>query len=202
MRQIPLRAALTLLVALLCLSACQAAAGQAQTATPTAPTLATTPPLPTATTMPAPAPTPTNVPAGWTVMTGLHFSMAYPPNWTRQSIQSNDGALIYTFMPPHPQNEGVTVSVYVPQGTPQSANLAPYCLPPSSDVRDTTFAGLPMVYMVAGEGLFMRTWTFVNALGTMYSLDALDAQGSAAAQAQDAAMLSTFRPDSSTPWRC
>jgi len=37
---------------------------------------------------------------------------------------------------------------------------------------------------------------------TLYVLDADDTQGGTAAQAQDEAILGTFRPDDAAPWRC
>jgi hypothetical protein len=54
----------------------------------------------------------------------------------------------------------------------------------------------------AGEGAFMRVWDFVNAAGTHFTLDAEDAQGAAAVQAQDDSILVTFRPDNAIPWGC
>jgi hypothetical protein len=53
-----------------------------------------------------------------------------------------------------------------------------------------------------GEGAFMRSWAFVNAHLTLYTLDAADAQGTAAVQAQDDSVLATFRPDNAEPWKC
>jgi hypothetical protein len=80
--------------------------------------------------------------------------------------------------------------------------MASYCLPPNSGIQQIVLAGLPMAYELAGQGLFMRTWTFVNSQRTQYRLDALDEQGTAAVQAQDVSILATFRPDNSTPWQC
>jgi hypothetical protein len=84
MRQHHYLKVLTLSFPLLLLAAC------GQTTTPSA--QATTPPsaTPTSTSRPIP-PTPTNVPAGWTVYTGVYLSFAYPPGWTLDASDSNPG---------------------------------------------------------------------------------------------------------------
>jgi hypothetical protein len=82
--------------------------------------------------------------------------------------------------------------------------MAPYCVGLGQvGVGRVTLAGLPMTYQFgAGEGAFMRVWDFVNAAGTHFTLDAEDAQGAAAVQAQDDSILATFRPDNAIPWGC
>ncbi len=44
-----------------------------------------------------------------------------------------------------------------------------------------------------------RVWTFLTGKGTSYTLDVLDADQSAAIQAQHNAILATFTPDDTTP---
>ncbi len=190
------RPALTLLslLTLLGLAACT------PTATASVSPTATTPPAPTATATLAPAPTPTNVPAGWTVLVKPHFSLAYPPGWTPTTYPQQDGSTLYIIASPSAPGSSVRVLVY--ENASDSDLTVPYCLPVSSDVQHTTLAALPMAYMLSGEGLLMRTWFFANAQRTAYSLSADDAQSSTTIQAQDTAILDTFRPDNADPWHC
>jgi len=194
-------AALLAPLALLCLAACVPTAAVSVTATATAsPT--TVPVIPTATL--SPAATPTNVPAGWSVLADPAFSIAYPPQWSVRNPSTNTGAAIYLLTPPTPDNQGVEVVLYQASQSSVSADFAPYCLPGSQgDVQRVSLAGLQMSYIpVSGEGGFMRSWTFVNAQRTMYTLNALDIQGTSTAQAQDDRILATFRPDNAAPWNC
>ncbi len=48
----------------------------------------------------------------------------------------------------------------------------------------------------------LRAWFFANTQHTLYVLDADDTQADAATQAQDEAILGTFRPDNAAPWSC
>lgn len=194
MHRFPTRPALALVGALLCLAACAPSARVSL-----APT-ATTPATPTATATLAPAPTPTNVPAGWAVLDTTRFSLAYPSDWTPQTIPQSDGSVLYNIAPPSQQDPSVRVSV---QERVPSPNIgSPYCMPASSDIQHTTLVGLPMTYMLSGEGQLDRTWVFANAQRTVYVLDAGDAQSDSATQAQDDAILATFRPDNADPWQC
>jgi hypothetical protein len=88
----------------------------------------------------------------------------------------------------------VDVSGSCPVATPDT-------LPP----QQTTLAGLPMNYQLVaypqGAGV-VRWWWFLNAQRTAYQLRASDGDASAATQAQDDAILATFRPDNATPWKC
>jgi hypothetical protein len=59
-----------------------------------------------------------------------------------------------------------------------------------------------MTYGISGEGQSDRTWGFINAQRTIFALDAGDAQSSHAIQAQNDAVLATFRPDDPTPYAC
>ncbi len=71
--------------------------------------------------------------------------------------------------------------------------------PQTQPPQQTTLAGLPMWYL---RDVLVRWWVFVNAQQTAYTLRAFDGDASAATQAQDDAILATFRPDNATPWRC
>lgn len=196
MRRFSDRLASALLGALLCLAAC------APTATVSVPPTATTIPTPTVTPTPVLAPTPTHVPAGWKVLATRYFSLAYPPDWTLQTYQEGPGSVSYHITPPTPQAPWVIVSVE--DHLPDPYNVAPYCTPTSGDIQHTTLAGLPMAYMLNYHirGMPLRDWTFVNAPGTLFTLDTNDTQSSSAIQAQDEAILGTFRPDNATPWSC
>jgi hypothetical protein len=157
--------------------------------------------LPTSLPIAAVAPTPTDVPAGWTVLAGWHFSMAYPPGWSLQSDVLATGPT-YNLEPPNPHDQGVEVDVALLPPYASSVDTGPYCLSSNHGIHQTTFAGLPMAYEITGEGVYTRTWTFVNSQHTEYMLKALDEQGTAAAQGLDDSILATFRPDGSTRWHC
>jgi hypothetical protein len=197
MPRLPTRPALVLLGALLCLAACT------PTATVSVGPTATTPPyptaLPTATLEVAPAPTPTNVPAGWSVLAGLHLSLAYPPEWAVRTIPPHEGLTFTDYILALPANSQDLF--VVAQVQPRAADLSPYCAPGASWQR-ATLAGLPMAFAVTGAGRPVRAWTFANAQHTLYTLYTDDTQADAATQAQDEAILATFRPDNATPWRC
>ncbi len=186
----PTRPAVVLLAALLCLAAC------APTATVSVGPTATTRPAPTATPSVAPAPTPTNVPAGWKVLDTPHLSLAYPSVWTTQTTADNAGNVRYFLSPPAPQPTRVTVLVQ-PQG-----DVSPYCLSATSGAQHTTFAGLPMTFLLMDNNNTLRSWLFANRQRTLYSLQADDVQADATTQAEDEAILATFRPDNATPWSC
>lgn len=55
-----------------------------------------------------------------------------------------------------------------------------------------------MKYSTAENGTY-RVWVFVNSAGTEYFLSATDGFRSPSAQAEDNAVLATFRPDDATP---
>jgi hypothetical protein len=190
------------LLFLLPLAAC--APATAVNISPTATTARAPTALQTAAPTVAPAPTPTNVPPGWSVLTSQHFSLAYPPGWAVQTPETNTGAAVYFLAPPTPHNQGVMVSVYQLAPSAGSANMAPYCLGPGQDgLGRVRLAGLAMAYQFGtGEGASMRSWTFVNAQRTLYTLNAVDAQGTTAVRAQDDSLLATFRADNAEPWRC
>ncbi|HEX9057058.1 MAG TPA: hypothetical protein VF818_05945 [Ktedonobacterales bacterium] len=176
-------------LALLCLVAC------APTATVSVPPTATPLPVPTVTPTTVLAPTPTNVPAGWLVLATPHFSLAYPPDWTPETLSADQPVQAYVVWAPARQS-----SVEV-QALPQ-ADVTPYCQLASYGAHQTTLAHLPMTVQLTGEGNSVRVWRFANAQQTLYLLSAGDAAGSSAIQAQDNAVLATFRPDNATPWAC
>lgn len=186
MPRLQIRYALALLGALLCLAAC-APAATAHT-TPTA--------TPTATPTPALAPTPTSIPAGWAVLTTKYFSIAYPPDWTVQTMAVNQA---YNIIGPEDQGN---VEVTSQARTADVAFLKSYCQPQIDGARPTTLAHLPMTFRIAGLAGSVRVWDFANARQTIYQLTTGDAMGSAAIRERDTAILTTFRPDDATPWRC
>lgn len=157
----------------------------AQTAAPTStPTVVD---IPTATPVPVP-PTPTNVPAGWQVYFGIHFTIAYPANWTMTPSPHQQGLQGGGVTLSNPDNTGL-VSVVESYGYSQS-QLQSIC---QFDGTPKMLAGIQMRY-VLGEGVH-RNWSFVNSNGVEYSLDALDATRPQAVQALDDSVLATFRPD-------
>lgn len=180
------RPALALLCLLLCLTACAPTAigGVSPTAT------VSVPPTPMATSTPAWAPTASNIPAGWKVVVETYFSLAYPSDWTLQEASGQR----YFIYPPSEHSEVIVVATV--------GDVSPYCLSATSGAQHTTFAGLPMTYLLTGEGNALRTWLFANKQRTLYSLQAEDTQASASLQAQDEAIFATFRPDNADPWRC
>ena len=70
-----------------------------------------------------------------------------------------------------------------------------FCGPQGSRV---TLAGLPMRYQVDNSGV-NRGWEFGTTQGTVYELATTDGNKSADIQAQDQAILATFRPEYTTP---
>lgn len=159
---------------------------------------ATTPPLLTTSPTLASAPTPTNVPAGWSVMDTPHFSIAYPQGWTPDNYPQQDGSVLYTIEPPNSQQPPVDVTAQ--EHAPGAGAF--YCAP-SNGFQRATLAGAPMIYGLVGEeGGAKRQWDFVDAQGTGFILVADDTQSGSAIQAQDDAILATFRPDNATPWTC
>jgi hypothetical protein len=130
-----------------------------------------------------------------------HFSLAYPLGWTVETQPPDDvyPYTIYFILLPSGAASAVRLSV---QPHAQSSYLTAYCAPVSADWQHLTFAGLPMGYTLTGEGSAMRSWYFVNARGTAYSLQASDANADVATQVQDEAILATFRPDIANPLKC
>ena len=163
--------------------------GAEQTASSTA--TSTVVHVPTATPVPVP-PTPTNVPAGWQVYFGTHFTIAYPANWTMMPSPHQQGLQGGGVTLSNQDNTGL-VSVVESYGYSQS-ELQALC---QLDGTPKILAGIQMKYVV-GEGVH-RNWSFVNSNGIEYSLDALDATQPQDVQAVDDSILATFRPDDATP---
>lgn len=165
---------------------------------PTATSTATMPPSPMATAIPAgSAPTPTNVPTGWQVYVGPHFSIAYPAGWSVSPNPQADNS------PSHPN---VVYALAMPDGTShvsigETDNVdaatiqSDFC---GSQGSRVTLAGLPMRYQVDSSGV-NRSWEFVTTLGTVYGLTTIDGNKGADIQQQDQAILATFRPEYTTP---
>ncbi len=167
-------------------------------ATPTVTSTSTTLPSPVPTTIPAgSAPTPTDVPAGWQVYVGPHFSVAYPAGWTVSPNPQGDNS------PSHPN---VVYALAMPDGTGhvsigETDNVdaatiqSDFC---AGQATIVTLAGLPMRYQVNSGGV-NRSWEFVTTQGTVYGLTTTDGNQSASSQAQDQAILATFTPEYTTP---
>lgn len=183
------RFALVLSAALLvCMfSGCGTVAAQTASSTST-PTITH---LPTATPAPMP-PTPTNVPAGWQVYSGTHFTIAYPANWTYTTSPAQQGFMGGGVIFSNQQYTG-QISVVETYGYSQS-QIQSIC---HLDGTPKTLAGIQMKFVV-GEGVH-RNWSFVNSDGVEYSLDALDATQPQGVQALDDSILATFRPDDAAP---
>lgn len=180
------RPVLALLCLILCLAACAPTplGSVSPTATASVPPATATPTLTL-------APTPANVPAGWKALMTAYFTLGYPSDWT---VEVPSG-LRYILAPPSKETQLIVVPT--PQG-----DVSPYCPSATSGAKLTTFASLPMTYQLTGEGNTLRSWTFANTQHTVFTLDAQDTQASASLQAQDEAILATFRPDNATPWKC
>ncbi len=189
------RPAMALVCTLVCLSACASS-----TAGSLPPATATTTVAPTVTPTLAPAPTPMNVPAGWSVLDTTHFSLAYPPGWTTQTSPQQDGSLLYQLVSPEAQSPDMYVGAQAQ--VPSQGIDASYCVTKDGANQPTTLAGLPMAYNLTGEGQLNRTWTFANAQGTLYGMEADDVQSSSTTQALDTSIFATFRPDDADPWKC
>jgi hypothetical protein len=77
--------------------------------------------------------------------------------------------------------------------------------PIAQQFHPTTLAGLPMEFQFVpypNGSRMVRLWEFWNAQYTSFSLVAYDGDASAAIQAQDDAILATFRPDDATALQC
>ncbi|HZC76450.1 MAG TPA: hypothetical protein VE258_01795 [Ktedonobacterales bacterium] len=193
MPRFPTRPARALLgaLALLCLAAC----------TP----MASGPPARPGIVGRAPTAAPARVPAGWKVLATPHFRLAYPPDWapespSRLATPPADPWQFHIDAPAHQLALRVDVVT--------NANVSDFCpvgAPTTRQFQPTTLAGLPMKYLLVaypnGGGL-VRWWVFANAQHTSYKLRAFDGEASAATQAQDDAILATFRPDNATPLQC
>jgi hypothetical protein len=137
-------------------------------------------------------PTPTNVPPGWQVFFGSHFTIALPPDWSLAgygATQTGQMGRIYQF-----QNGRHIMYVAVGETygfTP--AELQDLCKQLASPVM---LAGIPMHYMLASG--FYRGWFYINSQSHEYSLIAGDGALSSDTQATDDAILATFRPDDPT----
>jgi hypothetical protein len=188
--QLPL--ALLGMLALLCLAACTPTARPATVGR--APTVPTVPPA--------------CVPAGWKVLATPHFRLAYPPDWTTFSefdAAQEAATPITGYSIATPERHG-HAQLYV--SALQRVDVSDFCRAPNPQTQPpqaTTLAGLPMRYLLVpypNGGGVVRMWGFLNAQKTAYTLRASDGDASAATQAQDDAILATFRPDNTTAWQC
>ncbi len=166
----------------------------ARTATPTA----TATLVPTATT--APAPTPTNVPAGWRVLAGRNFAIAYPSEWTAQPPVPNTDTTVanavgYTY-PLSVASDGRTLNIYEEWNTDKAGA---YCH--VTNGKTVTLAGAKMQYTVAGNSNEERNWLFADSHNNLLQITLNDAL-SPAKIALDNTLLATLRLTDLTPFRC
>ncbi len=139
-----------------------------------------------------PAQSSTNIPTGWQVYAGQHFTIAYPPDWSYNYQSPPTGA----------QGQGIVLSG--PQVSDRITILEQYGYS-DSDIQTlcklgegetmTRLAGLPMKYTL-GEGVY-RTWFFLNSEHYSYALTVLDGNQPKATQKLHDEILATFKPNDS-----
>src|SRR5260221_2487401 len=125
----------------------------------------------------APTAPPARVPAGWKVLATNHFSLAYPPDWTIQSLFAGQDLITGYFIETPAQQYRLDV-----QALPK-ADLSWYCRL-TSPAAQTTLAGLPMWYRLRPS-----------------SSRRAARRGRAGIPAQDWGILATLRPHHATPPR-
>jgi hypothetical protein len=138
-------------------------------------------------------PTPTNVPPGWQVFFGPHFTIALPQDW---SLAGN-GAAQTGFMGQSFQFQNGRHIMYLTVGeeygfTP--SQLQDLCAQVTQS--SVVIAGIAMHYTVAGG--MGRSWFFINSQDHEFGLSAGDGLLSQDIRATDDAILATFRPDDPT----
>jgi hypothetical protein len=166
-------------LALSLLSACALPGARSTTAHPLAARTPTAIPI---------APTPTNVPAGWVVYVGPHFTVAYPKSWTYAfGVVPGNAFGVSIVLQNVSTGELITINETYGYST---AQLQALCAQ-----GDTTapLAGLAMRYTLDASG--NRTWYFVTSHHYAYALIALDGGEPPAVVAGHDAILATFRPD-------
>jgi hypothetical protein len=136
-------------------------------------------------------PTPSNVPPGWQVYSGQHFTIAYPSAWATSASPPetgfSGGGIIFS----NPAASPATSQVVVAEEWGYSnSQLQAIC---QLTGTKAILAGLSMNYTV-GEGVH-RNWVFIDSQGVAFTLDALDAAKSSQIQQLDDSILATFRPD-------
>jgi hypothetical protein len=167
------------------LSGCGGSYGQAGASTSATATPSATPTY-------AP-PTPTNVPPGWQVYSGPHFTIALPPDWSFAGY----GGMQTGLMGQSHQFQNGRHIMYVAVGetygfTP--SQLQDLCKQVTES--SVVIAGIAMHYNVAGG--MGRGWFFINSQDHEYGLSAGDGLLAQDIRATDDAILATFRPDDPT----
>lgn len=140
------------------------------------------------------SPTPLNVPAGWQIYSGPHFTIAYPNGWTMTTSAVQTGLMGQGIILTDPTQPGTGQVSVVEEYGYSSSQLQAICQLPGTIV---TLAGLRMKYTV-GEGVH-RNWQFVSSSGVSDTLDAQDGNQLQDVQKQHDRILATFRPDDATP---
>lgn len=137
-------------------------------------------------------PTPTNVPAGWVVFVGPHFTIAYPKAWTYANGAVPGNAFGVSIVLQN-ASTGELLTIEETYGyTP--AQLQTLC---AQGAGPAQLAGLPMRYTLDAGAT--RTWYFVTSHHYAYALVALDAGQPPSVLAAHDAILATFRPDDPFP---
>ncbi len=175
----------------LLLGACGTGSTHLASTAPTTPTPTVQAPTPTATVR---VPTPTNVPTGWQVFSGPHFSIAYPADWNVTAVQQSSGGGQATaavtgarFNVSAPGgNESILVSETY--GT-SSADIAGAC---ANLGTHTTLADLPVISYALEGGA--QGYMFPTRHNVVYTLIVPGPAVQPAAQADYTAIMATFRP--------
>jgi hypothetical protein len=179
--------------ALALLSACDAgsSASSQSTPAPSGTSAATAPPSSQL--------TPATVPSGWLVYDGLHFAIAYPPDWSERTSQESGGpgtTTNYAFVAPSGSPE---VVMHETDGVDAGAIRSVFCASTAGQTI-VTVAGLPMRFSTPGSDGSTRIWEFITSQGTVYQLQAEDGTPGTASDVlhrtrlQDDGLLATFTP--------
>lgn len=138
-------------------------------------------------------PTPANVPTGWQVYSGPHFTIAYPPDWSYKTNSPPTGSTGMSVTLKGPGGDQITVQELYGFSDSQVRDSCR----PNPNGPPMKLGGIPMTYEVV-EGVY-RDWQFFNSQHDSYNLTVLDGNQPQATQALHDQILATFRPDDPTP---
>lgn len=142
-------------------------------------------------------PTPTNVPRGWIVVYGPHFSVAHPPDWTVTTdfathISQANPAATRTRLWLAPTG-GTPVLLVAEEDNADSDTIQAGCASGSP----ATIANLPVQSFTTEGGA--RNFSFYSDNGAVYTLVYLNAADPASLVTQENAIVATFRPEFTSP---
>jgi len=138
------------------------------------------------------------VPAGWQVYSGPHFTIAYLAGGSvTSSVQANSTAQRPNVVYGITAQGKYAVTVNEQDNWDDATIQNDFCRNPTNDPT-VTLAGLPMRYST-GAGGAGRSWLFITDKGTVYGLGTDDGYAGKDVQAQDNAILATFRAEYTTP---